>query len=158
MAALAAVIAWFHIFFAICWLGSALFFAVVLGPVISSLSPQSRGELLLSSMKRIEVFELVVSTMTVLFGVLLVFSLQEFSLFIIFGATFGITAYLIGLAGMTPLTRSITRLLKMLQNEPQNFKLINQLANTNKKFRITSIIELVFMLLAVSSMVAAGFL
>lgn len=158
MSMVSAAIAWVHIFSAICWLGSAVFFAAVLGPVISRLTPGSRGELLIAAMGRIEKFELTVATMTVAFGLLLALSLSEWTPLIFFGASCGIIAYAIGVAGMTPVTRRLTGLLKALQSDPNNAELAKRLMSLNSRFRALSIIELVFMVLAMSSMVAAGFL
>ena len=157
LALLVAVIAWFHILFAISWVGSAVFFAMVLSPVLKVLTPQSRGEFLFKSLPKIEQFELAVSTLTIVFGVLLASVLAEWNRFIIFGAAFGLTAYLIGLLVMTPLSRRMQSMLKMMQNDPDD-GLMKELLGVQKKFGAASMIELIMMLLTISAMVAAGFM
>lgn len=157
LALLVAVIAWFHILFAISWVGSAVFFAAVLSPMLAALTPQARSEFLVKSLPKIERFELAVSTLTIVFGLFLALALKEWSPFIIFGATFGLTAYLIGLLVMTPLAKKMESILKILQNDPDD-GLLKELVGVQKKFGMASMIELIMMLLTVSSMVAAGFL
>ncbi len=151
------VIAWFHIFFAISWVGSAVFFAIVMSPLLKSLTPQSRSEFLIKSLPKIERFELAVSTFTIGFGILLALALNEWTPYIFLGAAFGITAYLIGLLFMAPLGRKMQTTLKILQDDPDD-KLVNELLSAQKKFGVASMIELIMMLLTISMMIAAGFM
>ncbi|MDG6956732.1 MAG: hypothetical protein JRN30_05315, partial [Nitrososphaerota archaeon] len=51
-----AIVAWFHILFAVLWIGSAVLFFAVLGPAVSALSPQTRAEFMARFLPRMERF------------------------------------------------------------------------------------------------------
>ncbi|MEM3684194.1 MAG: hypothetical protein QXX17_02135 [Conexivisphaerales archaeon] len=154
MSLLSVVVAWFHIFFAIAWIGSAVFFAFVLTPVLSSLSQGARGEFFGKAIPRVEKFEIIVSTMTIAFGAPLPFILSEQSIFIKVGAGLGILTWLFGIAVMAPLSKQLVSAI----NGQASGQVAVEISRVSKKFGIASFVDLVLMLMTFSAMVAAGFL
>ncbi len=154
MSDIVALVAGFHIFFAVCWLGSAVFFAFVMGPILAKLSPSSRNQFFSLGLGTIEKFMLIVSTLTIIFGITLTILMGEFTNYIIFGASLAIIAYLIGLLVMTHLTHQILKNIQINENQD---KMAEKMLSINRKFRAASTVELIFMILAFGGMVAAGF-
>ncbi|MDG7043147.1 MAG: hypothetical protein JRM98_03410 [Nitrososphaerota archaeon] len=154
MPVLTVFIAGLHVIFAIAWLGSALFFAVVLGPMFKELSLQTRNEFMVKFLPKVERFEMLVSTLTIAFGIILAFLISAFNPFIITGMSFGIFAYLIGLLLMTPLAREMMNLMSVRRDE----NTLKELIRVNRRFGQASMIELVFMLLAFATMVTSAFI
>jgi uncharacterized membrane protein len=65
---LGAALNWLHVFSAIGWLGAALTFGMVLGPVLPGLTPGSRGELLLKLLPKFKRYVMIFAVSTVVFG------------------------------------------------------------------------------------------
>ncbi|MDA4127237.1 MAG: hypothetical protein OK452_08575, partial [Thaumarchaeota archaeon] len=80
MSFLIAILAWFHVVSAILWLGGGVMFAFVVGPALAKLSPSSSGEFLLNVAPRVARFFQIIAGSTVLFGVLLLYSMGGFDL------------------------------------------------------------------------------
>lgn len=101
---LVTVLAFFHIFFAMLWLGGSFIFAFALGPIVQSFSPQAQREFYIKSVSVNRYFRIVTS-LTVLFGFLLlyVFVNGDFSMLtttawgqkILVGMTLGFAAFLL---------------------------------------------------------------
>ncbi|MDV3278210.1 MAG: hypothetical protein LYZ69_07065 [Nitrososphaerales archaeon] len=69
-----AVLAWFHILFAILWFGGSSFFGFVLAPFLGRLSVGAQREFYLNFGRRTNAFFRAVSGLTILFGFLLLYS------------------------------------------------------------------------------------
>ncbi|MDG6988826.1 MAG: hypothetical protein JRN21_05805 [Nitrososphaerota archaeon] len=155
---LIAFIAWFHILFAAIWIGSAVLFFAVLGPVVSALSPQSSSEFVTRFFPKMERFLNTVVPMLLASGAALYvamswdgpFVLDWWSLAVAAGGVLGLSTYLFALVALVPAGRRLTALV-------QNGAPRDGLASAQRSLGLASTVELVLMLLTLAAMVSAGF-
>ena len=151
--------AWFHILFAVVWIGSAILFFAVLGPVVSGLSPQSRTEFMVKFFPKMERFLNFVVPLLLLTGAALFAAmswgsalvLDPWSMTVGAGGALGLATYFFALAKLVPAGRKVTALLQSSGSK-------EELADALRSVGRASMIELALMLLVFTAMVAAGFL
>ncbi|MDG6972098.1 MAG: hypothetical protein JRM74_05375 [Nitrososphaerota archaeon] len=156
---LIAAVAWFHLFFAVVWIGSSIMFFVVLGPVVSRLTPVSRAEFTVMFFPKMERFMNLVVPLLLLSGAALFavmswgdgFVLDAWSGSVVAGGTLGLVTYLFALAKLVPAARKVTIFLQDGGSE-------EELIGAQRLVGQASAIELVLMLATFTVMVAAGFL
>ena len=163
--ALSAVLAWLHIFSAIGWMGTAMFIVIILAPIMSKLSPQSRGELAVQLFPRVARFVIVFAILTMAFGALLVVNMTDANLSALtpanpwglrISAGIALTIVAAGVAGgvvVPTIGRMKTLVEEMQQNpkggpSPQLPKLQGRLRIGGSTVLILLAINLVFMVAA----------
>ena len=125
-----ATLALFHIFSAIGWLGAALFFTTVVGPVLPRLSPPARSELILKMFHRQATYIEIFSGLTVVFGVGLALARSDGDLSIFLptsswglritaGATIALIAFVIAFAIVIPGVKNLIKMVEQMQQNPQ---------------------------------------
>ncbi len=67
----AIILAWLHIISVIGWMGFAMFFGMVMGPVFPQLSNESRKDLIIKLFPRLIRYAIIFSTLSLIFGILL---------------------------------------------------------------------------------------
>jgi uncharacterized membrane protein len=154
-----AIVAWFHIFFAVLWIGSAVLFFAVLGPAVSALSPQTRAEFMARFLPRMERFLNFVVPLLLVSGAALFVAmtwgdapvLDTWSLSVALGGSLGLATYVFALMTLVPAGRRLSALI-------QGGGAQDELASAQRSLGRSSMIELVLMLLTLTAMVSAGFL
>lgn len=125
------ILAWLHIVSSIGWMGSALIFTFVVGPLMPSLSPPARVELIVKLVPRFSRFVGIFAAMTALFGIALAFSNvgSNFSVFspnnlwgfgISAGALLTLIALVVAMGVSVPTSKKIVKLLEEFQRNPQS--------------------------------------
>ncbi|MDG7022963.1 MAG: hypothetical protein JRN45_00420 [Nitrososphaerota archaeon] len=161
------IIGWLHVFFAMVWVGSAILFPAVLGPVIGGLSPQSRSEFLLRFLPRMERFLNVTVPLLLASGVALAGTMTDWNLHTLFGGgvwgllvvtggALGLLTYVFALATFVPAGRRMSNALKRMQTAPTR-ELGDELARIQRAIKRASEIEIALMLVTLAFMTAAGF-
>ncbi|MDG6921498.1 MAG: hypothetical protein JRN59_08210 [Nitrososphaerota archaeon] len=156
---LIAAVAWFHLFFAVVWIGSSIMFFVVLGPVVSRLTPVSRAEFTVMFFPKMERFLNLVVPLLLLSGGILFAAmswggplvLDTWSVSVLAGGSLGLVTYFFALAKLVPAARKVTLLLQ--SGGPEE-----ELMRAQKSVGQASMMELVLMIAAFTAMIAAGFL
>ncbi|MDG6916082.1 MAG: hypothetical protein JRM85_00620 [Nitrososphaerota archaeon] len=154
---LIAAVAWFHLFFAVVWIGSSIMFFVVLGPVVSRLTPVARAEFMVAFFPKMERFMNLVVPLLLLSGAAFFvvmswgdrFVLDAWSWSVVVGGTLGLVTYLFALAKLVPAARNVTTLLQDGGSE-------EELIGAQRLVGQASAIELVLMLATFTVMVVAG--
>lgn len=160
-----AVLVWLHIFSAIGWMGAAMVFGMVLGPLLPTFNPATRGEVVVRLFPKYVRFAEIFSIMTVTFGFLtaMAFSggdLSKFSpattwgLFISTGATLGIIAFLISIAVIVPVAHKLVRLTQDAMKNPGPPS--PDLQKASSRLKSSATLALVVMILVLVCMVAAA--
>ncbi len=134
-------------------------FFVVLGPVVSRLTPVSRAEFTVMFFPKMERFMNLVVPLLLLSGAALFavmswgdgFVLDAWSGSVVAGGTLGLVTYLFALAKLVPAARKVTIFLQDGGSE-------EELIGAQRLVGQASAIELVLMLATFTVMVAAGFL
>lgn len=163
-----AILAWFHIIFAMMWLGGGVMFAVVVAPALAKLSPASSGEFFVKVVPRVARFFQIVAGLTILFGVLLVYVgisngdfpgldlSTKWGLSIIIGLSIGVVALLVSeFLAVPPLLKVITMIKEMQasgQHQPPT-----ELPKTLRRASLTANASVILVVLTLVLMVSAGF-
>ena len=161
-----AALAWMHIVSAIGWMGSTIFFAMILAPVMRSLSPQARAEFSIKMTPKFANFVRLFAILTVIFGLSLVLSLTKCNLEALalttiwgIGMSGGITLTIIGLAlgfGISiPTSKKMVKLTQEMQSNPQSTAMA-QIPKLQKRMAITTITILALQFCIVVFMVMAA--
>lgn len=159
-----AVLAFFHILFAMLWLGGSFIFAAVLGPLVQSLPPSAQREFTMRTFSVNRYFRMVAG-LTVLSGFLLlyVFINGDFSILmttawgqrIAIGMTLGFAAFLNANFYTAPhMDRAASILRQMKEDEtrpPEEF------LRMTKVGIISATVTLALILVTLLFMVGAGF-
>ncbi|MDG7010172.1 MAG: hypothetical protein JRN16_06255 [Nitrososphaerota archaeon] len=164
MSLLVTALTFAHVFSAICYLGGAIVFGLVIGPQLPKLSPSVSNEFFAKIGPPFVRFTEVFAGMTILFGALLLGALVQgnFSLLspsttwglsIIVGMTTGLLAFLIGLIWVTPASK---RLIGYAQNllsnpgppPPEMLKAAGKLRSFSAAGLVLLVITVVFMVIA----------
>jgi uncharacterized membrane protein len=161
------VLLWLHLVSAIGWLGSVMVFGMLIGPTLPTLSPATRGELIVKLFPKYVRYLQVFTLITPIFGVGLalyvsrgsftVFNPQiygDFGLFISIGAFLSVVAWVMVFGVLSPTARKIVRLTKesMSGSGPSS----PELAKASSRLRITAASGMVVLLVIVACMVSAA--
>ena len=165
MSLLIAILAWFHVASAIGWLGGGLMFAFVIGPALSKLSPPSSGEFLVKVVPRVVRFFQIFAGTTVLFGVLLLYSLGSlplldpstfYGLDLTIGLSIGFLTFLISEFVSVPIQLRAIKMIREMQATGQH-QPPGEFPKTLKRASNTATLTVVLLIFASVFMVAAGF-
>ncbi len=160
------ILTWFHVVSVIGWTGSALTFLVAVRPTFAKLSPQTSGELAISLLPRFDRTVQVFSVLTVIFGPLLAFSMNDgppnafdlvspWSIFVTAGACTGILMLLVVFFLFTPTVRKLVSLTRQVQQNPQQPPPA-ELPKVRKRLTIIPVLGVTLLLLAEVFMVTAA--
>jgi uncharacterized membrane protein len=158
------VVLWAHIFGAIGWLGSGMVFAVVVGPGLSILSPQSRVEFLVKILPKYLRYVEGFSMLTIVFGVVAAavflngnFSSISFStsfgLYITAGALLALVGVAMAFSVIIPTARRIVGFAEALTKAPGPPPA--EMLSAAERLRLSSTVA-VFVLIAVTVLMVAG--
>ena len=140
-------------------------FAVVVGPALAKLSPPSSGEFLVKVVPRVVRFFQIVAGTTVLFGVLLLYSLGSLSLLdpstsygadLTIGLSLGLLAFLISEFVAVPIQVKAINMIKEMQASGQH-QPPAEFPKTLKRASNTATLTVILLIVASVFMVAAGF-
>jgi putative copper export protein len=166
MSLLTAVLVGLHIFSAVGWLGGLLAFRLVLTPLMPKLSASTRGELVVKLFPRFVVTVISFGGMTVVFGILLAFTLitgdpsqfafnNAWGMRIMTGAAVALIVLLLGVFVTYPSVKKMAGMLtemmaKNQQAPPPEFgKLQKRVAMVANVGLILLVVTLIFMVSAV---------
>ena len=160
------VLAYLHIMSAISWLGASLFFVLILGPGLRSLTPPTSLEFFAKIGSKAPRFFVGSSTLTVVFGLLLLYfvldgdfsllSTTSFGTTISIGLTLGLIAYLEAAILTGPKFSKAAKLAnELMKNPPQGPSA--ELIELQKKGGLSAIIGTIILVFAALFMVAAAF-
>ena len=160
-----AVLLWLHIVGAVGWLGAAMVFAMLIGPTLPTLTPASRGELVVKLIPKYINYALTFTFITPIFGLALALYISHgswsvfaptssFGLFISIGALLSIAAWVIAFGLVGPTSRKVVRYTKEMMKNPGPPP--PELLKASKRLRMVSTTGLVVLLLIVACMVAAA--
>jgi len=159
-------ITWLHVIFVIGWFGAVLTFLISIRPALAKLTPQANAEFVLKIFPRFERSIQVFTILTVIFGPLLAYTMSDgppnafdlvspWSIFITIGASLGITMFFIVFLVFTPITNKLIRLVKQMQQNPQQSPPA-ELNKMQKQLSILPPIATILLLLAEVFMVSAA--
>ncbi len=159
------ILAWLHIFGAIGWMGIAMFFGMVLGPLLGKLTPATRSELILKLFPKVLVYIRAFSIFTVLMGVALVFSMTNgdlsllspatsFGLYITVGATLALITIAVAMGLVLPSAKKVVEITQSLVQNPGPPP--PELLKVSRRLRIGSVVGLALLVLVLAFMVAAA--
>jgi uncharacterized membrane protein len=163
-----AILAWFHIIFAMMWLGGGVMFAVVVAPALAKLSPASSGEFFVKVVPRVARFFQIVAGLTILFGVLLVYVgisngdfpgldlSTKWGLSIIIGLSIGVVALLVSEFLAVPPLLKVIAMIKEMQASGQH-QPPAELPKTLRRASLTANASVILVVLTLVLMVSAGF-
>lgn len=165
MSLVIAVLTWLHIFSAMGWMGAAMVFGMVLGPLLPTFNPATRGELVVKLFPRYVRYAEGFSVMTVIFGFALAMGISggDFSmfsptttwgLFITSGATLAIIALVIAFAVIAPTVQKLVRLTEDAMKNPGPPP--PELHKTSARLKSSATVALVVLTLVLVCMVAAA--
>ncbi len=121
---------WFHIISVIGWSGAALTFLVSIKPSLAKFSPQASGEFILKVLPRFVRSVQIFSVSTVVFGPSLAYTMADgppnafdlkspWSIFIVIGASIGISVFLVVFFLLTPTAKKLTAIITNMNQNPQ---------------------------------------
>jgi uncharacterized membrane protein len=159
-----AVLLWLHILGAIGWLGGVMIFAMLIGPVLPTLSPASRGELAVKLLPRFSRYAEIFAVFTPIFGIALAFQMGDgtmsifspntnLGLFLSIGTLLSLVAVVVVFTIVSPTVRKIVRLTQETLKSPGPPP--PELTRASTRLRVSSVIGLVALLLIFTCMVAA---
>jgi len=162
-----AILAWLHIISAIGWLGGGLMFAFVVGPGLKSLSPASSGDFLVEVIPGVVRFFQWASRLTILFGILLLYSFSNgdfgilslstsFGTNLTTGLSIGFIAFLTSEFVAVPTQMKAIRMLKEMLASGQH-QAPADFPKTLKRGTDLSTLVVLLVILASVFMVASGF-
>jgi len=162
-----AVIAWFHIFSAVGWLGGGIMFGFVIAPALARLTPPASGEFMIKVVPRVLRFFQVLPGMALLFGFLLLYHMTggDFGMLspstswgfdISSGILFALVTFAIAELHTVPTFSKAIGIVKQMQasGQPQPSPELPKVLN---RARISATVGLFLLLVVLAFMVAAGF-
>ena len=161
-----AALAWMHIVSAIGWMGSTIFFTMVVAPMMGNLSPQTRSEFSIRMTPKFSRFVSIFAILTIVFGTALVLSLTKGNLTVLApttiwgigmagGMTLTIAGIILGFGIAIPTSKKMVRLTQEMQSNPQSTAM-TQMPRLQKRMATTSITILVLQFCIVAFMVGAA--
>jgi hypothetical protein len=159
-------LAWFHIISVIGWTGAALTFLVSIKPSLAKFSPQASGEFVVKVLPRFVRSVQVFSVLTLIFGPSLAFTMADgppnafdlkspWSIFIVIGASIGITAILVVFLVLTPTAKKLANIIVKMQQNPQQPPPV-EFQHLQKRLAIIPLLAVSLLLLTEVFMVAAA--
>ena len=160
------VLLWLHIVSAIGWLGAAMVFAMLIGPTLPTLSPSSRGELIVKLLPKYIRYAEIFTFITPVFGLALALYITQgnwsifspntyFGLYLSIGALLSLIAWVIGFGLVAPTGRKVVKYTTDMMKNPGGPPPAG-LQRASKRLRIASATGLVVLLLIVVCMVVAA--
>lgn len=124
------IINWFHVVSVIGWTGAVLTFMVSIKPSLEKFSAQANSEFVLKAMPRFVRSIQVFSVLTLIFGPLLAFTMNDgppnvfdfvspWSRSVTVGASLGIIMLLMVFFFLTPTAKGLVRVVSEMQKNPQ---------------------------------------
>jgi uncharacterized membrane protein len=161
-----AALAWIHIVSAIGWMGSTIFFTMVMAPMMRNLSPQARSEFSIKMTPKFSRFVSIFAILTIVFGTGLVLSLTKGNFDALaptttwgIGISGGMTLTIIGIAlgfGIgIPTSKKMAKLIQEMQSNPQSTAMV-QMPKLQRRMAITSLTVLALQFCIVAFMVMAA--
>ncbi len=151
------VIAYFHIFSAIAWLGAALLFTSTIAPVTRRLSPLVRLEFLASTGPPLRRYFFGAATSTVAFGLALYLTIPDFSPYLYVGMASAGATYVLILTELPLFKRIETRAEQVLKEGPATDPLPADLLRDVRTGGITTVATVVLLVFTLVFMVYSGF-
>jgi uncharacterized membrane protein len=159
------VLLWLHVFGAIGWLGAAMVFAMLIGPTLPSLTPASRGELMVKLFPKYIRYSEVFTLVTPIFGIGLAVEMGngDFSvfrpdtnlgIFLSIGVLLTLVSWALVFGVIAPTGHKIVRLTQEMMRSPGPPP--QQLVGASKRLRVASVTGLVLLILIFTCMVAAA--
>jgi uncharacterized membrane protein len=160
------VLAWLHILFAIGWMGSALFFTIVVGPLLPKLSPPARTEVAIKLIPKFSRTVSIFASLAALFGIALAFghvgsNLSVFSpnnfwgLAISLGASLTFVAFILAMGVVAPASKKFVKLLEEFQRNPQGGPPA-EIPKLQKRISTAGLLILILLFVILALMVAAS--
>ena len=157
---------WFHIFSVLGWSGAAITFLVTIKPSLAKFSPQSSGEFIVKVLPRFVRSVQIFSALTLIFGPSLAFTMADgppnafdlkspWSIFIVIGASVGVTAFLVVFLVLTPTAKKLVSAITKIRQNPQQPP-PTELPNLQKRLATIPPLAVSLLLLAEVFMVAAA--
>ena len=160
-----AVLLWLHLIGAVGWLGSAVVFGMLIGPTLPSLSPASRGELVVKLFPKYVFFLQIFTLITPVFGLGLALYISHgdtsiftpnnpFSTYIDAGAILTLVTWALTFGVATPAAGKVIKLTKeaMAGSGPPS----PDLAKASARLRISAAVGMVILFVIVACMVIAA--
>lgn len=165
MLVLFTIVLWLHIISAIGWLGSVMLFSMIIGPGLAKLSPESRGDFVLTIVPKYVRYSVTFAVLTLIFGVssLVVLANGNFSMmapttpfgmYISAGVLFALIAFAVGLGVAIPAANQSVKILKTIavsSGPPPP-----ELKAASDRMRMGSAITMVLLVLVTVMMVAGA--
>ena len=159
------VVLWLHIFGAIGWLGGAMIFGIVIGPMLPKLSAPARGEFLVKVVPRFARYIEIFSILTLVFGVAMVGVLANgntsilslstsFGLYISIGAVLALVAVALAFVVILPSTHKMVKIAEELMKNPGPPPA--SLAVAANRLRVGSTVAMILLILVTVFMVAGA--
>ena len=160
------VLLWLHIVSAVGWLGAAMVFAMLIGPTLLTLTPSSRGELIVKLLPKYIRYAEIFTFVTPVFGLVLALYITQgnwaifspntyFGLFLSIGALLSLVAWVISFGFVAPTGRKIVKYTTDMIKNPGAPPPAG-LQRASQRLRIASTTGLVVLLLIVVCMVVAA--
>ncbi len=160
------VLAFLHIVSAIGWMAATVSLMMVVGPVMGTLSPGNRSELALKLIPRIGPFVGIFSTLTIIFGIALVWTLTNGNLGALAPRTIWGIAMSIGMVltlgtvvlGTAGAARTSNKILKIIKQEQSSQEPVAQaeIPTLQNRLRISLALVVALQLATVALMVIAA--
>lgn len=161
------LLATFHVLFAMSWLGGGIMFGFIIGPQVARIPPPATREFFVNVGPAVLRFFQVVPTLTIAFGLLLVYNMTggdwsqlspatSWGFDVSVGMTFAIAAFVVGEAGAAPALGKVVRLLKSFtpgSGAPPPAELPAAVRNA----RVTATVSILLLGVTMVFMVGAGF-
>lgn len=165
MSLVLAILFWLHIFSAVGWMGAAMVFGMVLGPLLPTFNPATRGEIVLKLFPKYVRYSELFALSTVGFGVILALVMSggnmsnfspttTFGLFITIGASLAIVTAIVALGVIAPSAHKLVRLTESAVKTPGPPS--PDLMKTSNRLKMSATIGLVLLILVLVCMVAAA--
>jgi uncharacterized membrane protein len=161
----AGILNWLHVISAIGWLGAAMVFAMILSPVLPSMTAAGRGEFVVKVLPKYATYVTILILSTLVFGASLAFYLvytgttfsfnSQWGLSIIAGAGTALLVAVIGLGIIIPSMNKMVRIVKEMQANPAAGP-SPELPKIQNRMRVGSMIGLILLFLVVVLMVTAA--
>jgi len=159
------ILAWLHIFFAVCWIGATVLTAFVIEPAARGLSAQTSVEFSKRFIPLLGKFMAFITTFTIVFGALFFYAFTGGRIFadppsiwdslMYAGATLGIITYLFGIVIIMPSTMKIVNATREFETNPDSASASLQMHLS--RLRIISIVDLVLLVSVFTLMTLAAY-
>jgi len=159
------ILAWLHVFFAVCWIGATVLMTFVIEPASRGLSAETSVEFTKRFVPLLGKFMGIITTFTIIFGAIVFYAFTGGRIFadppstwdslIYAGAVLGIIAYIFGIIIIMPLTMKIVKATREFEANPDSAKA--SLQTHLSRLRIISIVDLVLLISVFTLMALATY-